>query len=148
MREKKASRKVRKVSRGDRKEENIMHENEIASVIVDTAFKLHQNLGPGLLESVYENTLAYDLREKGLDVEQQVALPLVYKEINMEVGYRLDLLVNKKVVVEIKSIELLAPVHYAQLLTYLKLTDLKLGLLINFNVKLIKEGIHRLVNKL
>ena len=101
-----------------------------------------------MLESVYENTLAYDLRVNGLNVLQQVALPLVYKEVKMDVGYRLDLLVEKKVVVEIKSIELLAPVHYAQLLTYLRLSGMKLGLLINFNVKLLKEGIHRVVNNL
>lgn len=125
-----------------------MHENDIATIIIQKAIELHKNLGPGLLESVYENTLAYDLREKGLQVDQQVALPLVYKEIKMEVGYRLDLIVNKKVVVEIKSLELLAPVHYAQLLTYLRLSGLKLGLLINFNVKLLKEGIHRMVNNL
>lgn len=125
-----------------------MHENDIATIIIQKAIELHKDLGPGLLESVYENTLAYDLREKGLQVDQQVALPLVYKEIKMEVGYRLDLIVNKKVVVEIKSLELLAPVHYAQLLTYLRLSGLKLGLLINFNVKLLKEGIHRMVNNL
>ncbi len=125
-----------------------MHENEIATLIIQTSIELHKKLGPGLLESVYENTLAYDLKEKGLQVDQQVPIPLIYKEIKFDVGYRLDLLINKKVIIEIKSVDLLAPVHYAQLLTYLKLSELKLGLLINFNVKLLKEGIHRIVNKL
>ncbi len=125
-----------------------MAENEIATIIVQTAIDLHRNLGPGLLESVYENALAYDLKQKGLIVEQQVPMPLVYKEIKFDVGYRMDLLLEKKVVVELKAIEVLAPVHYAQLLTYLKLSDIRLGLLINFNVKLLKDGIHRIVNKL
>ncbi len=125
-----------------------MHENDVATFVIQNAIEIHKSLGPGLLESVYENTLAYDLRVNGLNVLQQVALPLVYKEVKMDVGYRLDLLVEKKVVVEIKSIELLAPVHYAQLLTYLRLSGMKLGLLINFNVKLLKEGIHRVVNNL
>ncbi len=125
-----------------------MDENEISRIIVTTAIELHKELGPGLLESVYENTLAYDLREEGLIVEQQVPMPLIYKENKFEVGYRLDLLVNKKVVIEIKSVETLAPVHYAQTLTYLKLSGLKLGLLINFNEKLLKYGIHRIVNNL
>ena len=122
--------------------------NEIAKIIVQTAIDLHKSLGPGLLESVYENALAYDLREKGLNVGQQVPMPLVYKENKFDVGYRMDLLIDDKVVVELKAIETLAPVHYAQLLTYLKLADLKLGLLINFNVKLLKDGIHRIVNNL
>jgi GxxExxY protein len=125
-----------------------MTENEIAKIIVQTAFDLHVSLGPGLLESVYENALAFDLRGKGLQVEQQIPMPLIYKEIKFDVGYRMDLLVDKKVIIELKSVELLAPVHYAQLLTYLKLADLKLGLLINFNVKLLKDGIHRIVNNL
>ncbi|MCL4547007.1 MAG: GxxExxY protein [Bacteroidetes bacterium] len=125
-----------------------MTENEIATITVQTAIDLHRSLGPGLLESVYENALAYDLREKELYVEQQVPMPLVYKEKKFDVGYRMDLLIEKKVVIELKSIEALAPVHYAQLLTYLKLSDLKLGLLINFNVKLLKDGIHRIVNNL
>ncbi|MEW6195159.1 MAG: GxxExxY protein [Bacteroidota bacterium] len=125
-----------------------MHENEIATSIIQTSIELHKKLGPGLLESVYENTLAYDLNEKGFHVDQQVPIPLVYKEIKFDVGSRLDLLINKKVIIEIKSVDVLAPVHYAQLLTYLKLSELKLGLLINFNVNLLKEGIHRVVNKL
>jgi len=101
-----------------------------------------------MLESAYENALAYDLREVGLKVRQQVPMPFVYKAIKMDVGYRIDLLVENKVVVEVKSLEILAPVHYSQLLTYLKLSHLQLGLLINFNCKLLKEGIHRVVNNL
>jgi GxxExxY protein len=100
------------------------------------------------LESVYENALAFDLREIGFKIEQQCPMPFIYKEVKMEVGYRLDLLVEDKVIVEIKSVEELAPVHYAQTLTYLKLSGLKLGLLINFNSKILKNNIHRIVNNL
>ena len=125
-----------------------MTENEISNKVIGVAIELHKKLGPGLLESVYENALAYDLKETGLNVIQQVPMPFVYKEIKLDVGYRLDLLVENKVIIEIKSIEALAPVHYAQLLTYLKLSDLKLGLLINFNIKLLKDGIHRIANNL
>jgi GxxExxY protein len=125
-----------------------MTENELSYKIIGIALELHKTLGPGLLESAYENALAYDLVEQGFDVKKQVPMPFVYKEINMDVGYRLDLLVNEKVIVEVKSVEELVPVHYSQLLTYLKLADLKLGLLINFNSKTLKEGIHRIVNKL
>lgn len=109
---------------------------------------LHRALGPGLLESVYEATLAYDLKEIGLEVKTQVPMPLVYKEVKQDIGYRIDLLVGQKVIVEIKSVENLAPVHFAQTLTYLKLSDKKLALLINFNTKLLKDGIHRIVNNL
>jgi len=125
-----------------------MNENDISYKIIGAAIELHKNIGPGLLESVYENALAYDLREIGFDVKQQYPMPFVYKEVKMDVGYRLDLLVDNKVVVEIKSIENLAPVHYAQTLTYLKLSGLKLGLLINFNSKFLKDNIHRIVNNL
>lgn len=125
-----------------------MNENDLSYNIIGSALELHKNIGPGLLESTYENALAYDLREMGLEVKQQVPMPFVYKEIKMDVGYRIDLLVEDKVIIEVKSIESLAPIHYAQLLTYLKLSDLKLGLLINFNCKLLKEGIHRMVNNL
>lgn len=123
-----------------------MTENEIAYKIVGASLELHKNVGPGLLESAYEHALAYDLRALGLDVKQQVALPFHYKEIKLEVGYRVDLIVENKVLIELKSVEELAPVHYAQTLTYLKLSNLKLALLINFNTKLIKNGIHRIVN--
>lgn len=125
-----------------------MTENEISYKIIGTAINLHRNVGPGLLESAYENALAYDLRESGLSVQQQLALPFLYKEVKMDVGYRVDLLVEEKVIVEVKSVESLAPVHYAQLLTYLKLSDKKLGLLINFNSKILKNEIHRVVNNL
>jgi GxxExxY protein len=125
-----------------------MTENEISYKIIGIAIDLHRNVGPGLLESAYENALAYDLRESGLDVKQQLPLPFLYKEVKMEVGYRVDLLVENKVIVEVKSVETLAPVHYAQLLTYLKLSNKKLGLLINFNSKILKNDIHRVVNNL
>lgn len=125
-----------------------MSENEISYNIIGVALELHKSLGPGLLESTYENALAYDLRAEGLDVKQQHSMPFLYKEIKMEVGYRIDLLVEDKVIIEVKSVENLAPVHYSQVLTYLKLSNCKLGLLINFNSKLLKEGIHRIVHKI
>ena len=125
-----------------------MIENELSYKIIGVAMELHKTLGPGLLESVYEAALAYDLRGMGLEVKTQVPMPLVYKEVKQDVGYRIDLLVENKVVIEIKSIENLAPVHFAQTLTYLKLSDKKLALLINFNTKLLKDGIHRIVNNL
>jgi GxxExxY protein len=127
---------------------NLMTENEISYEIIGLALELHKNLGPGLLESSYENALAYDLREAGMEVRQQASMPFFYKEIKMDVGYRIDLLVENKIIIEVKSVESLAPVHYAQLLTYLKLSKLNLGLLINFNCKLLKTGIHRVVNNL
>ena len=126
----------------------VIEENDISYKIIGAAIELHKNIGPGLLESAYENALAHDLRALGLNVKQQVPMPFVYKEIKQDVGYRLDLLVNNKVIVEIKAVDALAPVHYAQLLTYLKLSGLKLGLLINFNCKLLKKEIHRVVNGL
>jgi len=125
-----------------------MTENEISYKIIGTAIELHKTLGAGLLESAYENALAYDLKEKGLQVIQQQAMPFIYKEVNMDVGYRLDLLVENKIIVEIKSVETLAPVHFSQTLTYLKLSNLKLALLINFNTAKLKDGIHRIVHQL
>ena len=125
-----------------------MTENEVSYKIIGIAIELHRNVGPGLLESAYETALAYDLRQSGLNVQQQLPLPFLYKEVKMEVGYRVDLLVENKVIVEVKSVETLAPVHYAQLLTYLKLSNKKLGLLINFNSKILKNEIHRVVNNL
>jgi len=127
---------------------NEMTENEISYKIIGAAIELHRQLGPGLLESAYENPLAFELRELGFHIEQQVAMPLVYKEIHMDMGYRIDLIVNRKVLIELKSIEALAPVHFAQTLTYLKLSEMKLGLLINFNTALLKDSIHRIVNEL
>ncbi|MFA5419775.1 MAG: GxxExxY protein [Bacteroidales bacterium] len=125
-----------------------MNENEISFEIIGVAIELHRLLGPGLLKSAYESALAHDLKSLGFEVRQQVAMPFIYKEVKQEIGYRPDLIVNDKVIVEIKAVEILAPVHYAQLLTYLKLSGLKLGLLINFNTKLLKNEIHRIVNNL
>lgn len=123
-----------------------MKDKDLSYQIIGTAMELHKNLGPGLLESSYENALAYDLRSAGFEVKQQHPMPFYYKEIKMDVGYRIDLLIENKIIIEVKSLENLAPVHYAQLLTYLKLSQLKVGLLINFNTKLLKDGIHRIVN--
>jgi GxxExxY protein len=125
-----------------------MTENDISYKIIGAAIELHRTLGPGLLESVYQTALARDLIELGLNVESQKGLSFKYKELEFDRGYRLDLLVNKKVIVEIKSVETLAPVHFSQTLTYLKLSELKLALLINFNVPVLKDGIHRLVNNI
>lgn len=125
-----------------------MHENDLSYKIIGAAIDLHKNIGPGLLESAYENALAHDLTDLGYSVQQQVPMPFIYKNVKMDVGYRLDLVVENKVIIEIKSVESLASVHYAQLLTYLKLSDMKLGLFINFNCKVLKEGIHRVVNNL
>ncbi len=125
-----------------------MTENEISYKIIGAAINIHKNIGPGLLESAYENALAYDLRELGFEVQQQKPMPFIYKGVRQDVGYRVDLMVNNKVIIEVKSIETLAPVHYAQTLTYLRLSDLKLALLINFNSKILKDQIHRIVNNL
>src|SRR5690349_10536978 len=123
-----------------------MTENQIATVVVDAAYKIHKTLGPGLFESVYKTTLEFELRKRALRVAKQIGLPVHYEEVKLELGFRVDLIVNEKVIVEIKSIDALAPVHKKQLLTYLRLTDLRLGLLINFNVELIKYGIQRVIN--
>lgn len=125
-----------------------MTENEISKQIVDVAYKLHTTFGPGLLESVYETVMAYELTQRGLRVVRQQAIPVVYESVHMEVGFRADLIVEDKVVVEIKSVEAVAPVHKKQLLTYLRLADKMLGLLINFETELIKDGIYRVVNRL
>jgi GxxExxY protein len=125
-----------------------MHENDITGTIVDAAFKIHSTLGPGLLESVYETVLTHELRQRGLDVAVQQAIPVIYDGVQLELGFRADLVVNRKVVIEVKSVDAVAPVHAKQVRTYLRLMDLKVGLLINFNVNLIKEGITRVVNNL
>jgi GxxExxY protein len=125
-----------------------MTENDISYDIRGAAFKVHTNLGPGLLESVYEFAMAHELSKMGYDVWTQVGLPVVYDGIKLELGYRIDLLVNDLVVVEIKSVDALADVHHKQVLTYLKLSGKKLGLLINFNVSSIKDSIVRIVNNL
>ncbi|HEV2175736.1 MAG TPA: GxxExxY protein [Terriglobia bacterium] len=125
-----------------------MTENEIAAQIVDAAYKIHTTLGPGLLESVYEAVMAEELSRRGLQVVRQQAVPVVYENVRLEVGFRADLIVEGKVIIEIKSVEAIAPVHKKQLLTYLRLTDKHLGLLINFHTELIKDGITRVVNRL
>ncbi|MBK6274714.1 MAG: GxxExxY protein [Saprospirales bacterium] len=117
-------------------------------MILDIAFDIHINLGPGLFESVYEEILFYELTNYGLKVKRQKAIPVFWQELIMDVGFKADLIVENKVIIEIKSIEALAPIHYKQLTTYLKITNLKLGLLINFNEYLLKDGIKRIANKL
>jgi GxxExxY protein len=125
-----------------------MTENEIAKIVVDCCYKIHTSLGPGLFESVYEKALIYELEKRGLNFEQQKGIPVYYDNIKMEMGFRADIIVENKVILELKSQEVLAPVHSKQLLTYLRVTGLKLGLLINFGEALIKNGIHRIVNNL
>ena len=125
-----------------------MTENEVAKQVVDVAYKIHTGFGPGLLESVYETIMAYELQKRGLQVIRQQPIPVVYEDIRMELGFRADLIIENRVVVEVKSVEAIAPVHKKQLLTYLRLTDKRLGLLINFNVDLIKGGITLVVNGL
>jgi GxxExxY protein len=120
--------------------------NEITGKIIGLAIQVHRNLGPGLLESAYETCLAYELNQAGFSVERQKGLPLRYKNVRLDCGYRLDLLINKQVIVEIKAIDAILPIHVAQLLSYLKMTDLHVGLLINFNVYALKSGIRRVVN--
>ncbi len=123
-----------------------MNENEISKVIFDSGLKVHRQLGAGLLESAYEECLYYELQKSGLLIEKQKPMPLVYDDIKLDIGYRIDLLVERKVVVEIKSVESLNEIHIAQVLTYLKLSNCKLGLLINFNSVLFKNGVKRLIN--
>jgi GxxExxY protein len=125
-----------------------MTENEISNKIIGFAIEVHQNLGPGLLESAYKECLYYKLTKAGLFVEKEKSMPLIFEEVKLDCGYRIDLLVEKNVVIEIKSVEAVADVHMAQTLTYMKLGNFKLGLLINFNVSLLKDGIKRIVNKL
>ncbi len=125
-----------------------MHENEIAGHVMRAAFRAHTVLGPGLYESVYEAALAHELRKLGLAVETQVALPVVYEGIKLEVAFRLDMLVEQKVIIELKSVTELTPIHSKQLLNYLHLSQLKLGLLVNFNVPSLRDHIVRLVNGL
>ncbi len=125
-----------------------MSENAIARQIVDAAYRVHTVLGPGLLESVYEAALAYELEKRGLRVTRQQAIPVVYEEVRIHAGFYADLVVENEGLIEIKALEVIAPVHKKQLLTYLKMADKRLGLLINFNVALIKDGITRIVNGL
>ena len=130
------------------RQKRIMNENEIAKEIVDAAYHVHRKLGPGLLESVYETVLAFKLEKRGLKVERQVPVSIVYEGIKFDEGFRADLIVENKVIVELKSVETIIPVHKKQLLTYLRLADKRLGLLINFGSELIRDGISRIVNGL
>ena len=122
-----------------------MTEDQISKIILDCAFKVHTKLGPGLLESAYRTCLAYELRKAGLQVEEEKALPLIYDEIKLECGYRIDILVNSKVVIELKAVEAFNDVHFAQTLTYMRLSGCHLGLLLNFYTKSLKDGIKRLI---
>jgi GxxExxY protein len=123
-----------------------MEINDITGIIIEEAIKIHSDLGPGLLESVYEEILSYQLSKRGLSVKRQTPIPVFYEEVKMEIGFRSDLIVENKVIVEIKSVESIAPVHPKVLLTYLKLTGITVGLLINFNESVLKNGIKRIVN--
>jgi GxxExxY protein len=125
-----------------------MTENEISYQIRGAIFNIYEKLGPGLLESAYEATLIYELKKRGLTVESQVPIPIIYEERQIESAFRLDLLINKKVIIEIKSVEKLTKLHHKQIITYLKLTDIKLGILVNFNSDSIFDNIIRKVNKL
>lgn len=123
-----------------------MTENELARIVLDCGLKVHKTLGPGLLESAYEECLYYELIKRELYVEKQLALPLIYEEVKLEIGYRIDLRIEKKLIIEIKSVEELDDIHLAQVITYLKLSNCKLGLLINFNTLLFKDGVKRVIN--
>src|ERR1700733_1481201 len=123
-----------------------MSENEISKIVFECALKVHKTLGPGLLESAYGECLFYELNKTGLKIEKQKPLPLIYEDVMLEVGYRIDIMVENKFIIEVKSVDALNDVHLAQILTYLKLSDCKLGFLINFNVTLIKNGIKRVIN--
>ena len=125
-----------------------MNENELSRIVYQDALKVHRNLGPGLLESSYEECLFYELNKSGLLIERQKPLPIIYEEIKLNIGYRVDLIIENKLIIELKSVEALNEIHFAQLLTYLKLSNCKLGMLINFNVTLIKNGIKRIANNL
>jgi GxxExxY protein len=125
-----------------------MNENELSKIVINLGMKVHKVLGTGLLESAYEECLYYEIKKYGLRVEKQKALPLIYEDVKLEAGYRIDLLVENKLVIEIKSVESLNEIHLAQILTYLKLSNCKLGLPVNFNTLLLKNGIKRIVNNL
>lgn len=125
-----------------------MTENEISKIVVDSCYHIHKELGPGLFESVYEECLFYLLVKNDVKVERQMEIPVIFRDVKMEIGFKADLVIERKVIIELKSIETVLPVHQKQLLTYLRLTGMKLGLLINFNEALIKDGIQRIVNNL
>ena len=126
--------------------DNTISENEISRIVYEAGYMVHKALGPGLLESAYEECLFYELSQAGLLVEKQKPMPLIYKEVKLDIGYRLDLLIEKKFVIEIKSIESLNDIHMAQILTYLRLSGCKLGMLINFNTSQFKNGVKRVIN--
>jgi len=125
-----------------------MTENELAKIVVDVAYQIHTKLGPGLLESVYQKVMLYELQKRGLHVQEEVPRPVIWDDVQLEVGFRIDLFVERKLIVELKSVERVAPVHKKILLTYIRLSDCRLGLLINFGEELIKNGISRVVNGL
>ncbi len=125
-----------------------MTENELSKIIVNTCYNIHRKIGPGLFETVYEEILFYELMKQNLEVKRQINIPIIWEDLYLEHAFRADLIVENKVIIEIKSVAELAPVHYKQVLTYLKLSDLKLGLLVNFNEVLVKNGITRIVNDL
>jgi len=125
-----------------------MNENELAAVVVDAAYQIHTRLGPGLLESVYQAILVHELRKRGLSVADEVPVPVVWDEVKLDIGFRADMIVEQKLLLELKSVEQVARVHKKQVLTYLRLTNCRLGLLINFGASLIKDGISRVVNQL
>jgi len=125
-----------------------MRENEISKIVFELCLMIHKKYGPGLFESVYEEIICFELHKIDISFTRQQGIPLIHEEIKMDVGFRADVIIENKVILELKSVEVLSPLHHKQLLTYLKLTDLKLGLLINFNVSLLKDGIYRIANKL
>jgi GxxExxY protein len=125
-----------------------MHHNDITAAIIETSIDIHRRLGPGLLESVYRKILAHELQKRGFDIQMEQPIPVVWDGMRLELGFRADVIVNDRVIVETKSVETVHPVHKKQLLTYLRLTDKRVGLLINFNVELLKDGIARVVNRL
>jgi GxxExxY protein len=130
----------------DKEKMNEIGMNQLTDMVIGCAIEVHKQLGPGLLESTYEECLTYELIQKGLFIERQKPLPVIYKDVNLECGYRMDILVDHRLVVEIKAVDSIMPVHEAQVITYLKLSKCKVGLLLNFNVKLMKSGIRRIVN--
>ncbi len=125
-----------------------LNENQLTTLVIDKCFEIHRELGPGLFESVYEKILAFELKREGLIVQEQLGLPVEWKEERIDLGFRIDLKVENKLIIELKSIETILPVHKKQLLTYIRLSKIKLGLLVNFNENLLKDGLHRVVNNL
>ena len=125
-----------------------LNENQLTTLVLAKCFEIHRELGPGLFESVYEKILAFELKREGLIVQEQLGLPVEWKEERIDLGFRIDLKVENKLIIELKSIETILPVHKKQLLTYIRLSKIKLGLLVNFNENLLKDGLHRVVNNL